>query len=199
MTFRKGMPWEQGVKSPSTIAASHASATTPQMPSNNSGMQPLRDAGRKGTHSRSRPHHLTDHFVRMTAFFHPGLRDVVCSSNGRAASEPREVSVCWQPPGFDANLLLRADVLLLYRAWAGHIDYHAAARRGEIVGDVPCDLARALAGAIRADLESIGKPIGAYGLLIAGQAMCNKLTLITANLSEFVRIKALTWADWGKP
>jgi len=56
-----------------------------------------------------------------------------------------------------------------------------------------------LAGAIRADLESIGKPIGAYDLLIAGQAMRNKLTLITANLSEFARIKALAWADWGKP
>jgi tRNA(fMet)-specific endonuclease VapC len=56
-----------------------------------------------------------------------------------------------------------------------------------------------LAGTIRADLESVGRPIGAYDLLIAGQAMRNKLTLITANLSEFARIKALAWADWGKP
>jgi tRNA(fMet)-specific endonuclease VapC len=54
-----------------------------------------------------------------------------------------------------------------------------------------------IAGAIRADLESIGKPIGAY--LIAGQAIRNKLTLITANLSEFTRIKELAWADWGRP
>jgi len=52
---------------------------------------------------------------------------------------------------------------------------------------------------IRADLESIGKPIGAYDLLIAGQAIRNKLTLITANLSEFARIKELAWADWGRP
>ena len=56
-----------------------------------------------------------------------------------------------------------------------------------------------LAGAIRAELESVGKPIGAYDLLIAGQAMRNKLMLITANASEFARIKALAWADWGKP
>ena len=56
-----------------------------------------------------------------------------------------------------------------------------------------------IAGAIRADLESIGKPIGAYDLLIAGQAIRNKLTLITANLSEFARVKALTWSDWGRP
>jgi tRNA(fMet)-specific endonuclease VapC len=56
-----------------------------------------------------------------------------------------------------------------------------------------------IAGAIRADLETSGKPIGAYDLLIAGQAMRNKLVLITANLSEFARIKGLAWADWGKP
>jgi tRNA(fMet)-specific endonuclease VapC len=56
-----------------------------------------------------------------------------------------------------------------------------------------------IAGAIRADLESKGKPIGAYDLLIAGQAIRNKLTLITANLSEFARIKELIWADWGRP
>lgn len=56
-----------------------------------------------------------------------------------------------------------------------------------------------LAGAIRAELEGAGKPIGAYDLLIAGQAMRNKLMLITANASEFARIKALAWADWGKP
>ncbi len=48
-----------------------------------------------------------------------------------------------------------------------------------------------IVGAIRAGLESIGKPIGAYDLLIAGQAIRNKLTLITANLSEFARIKGL--------
>jgi len=44
-----------------------------------------------------------------------------------------------------------------------------------------------IAGAIRADLEASGKPIGADDLLIAGQAMRNKLTLVTAtyrSLSE---------------
>jgi tRNA(fMet)-specific endonuclease VapC len=56
-----------------------------------------------------------------------------------------------------------------------------------------------IAGAIRADLESIGKPIGAYDSLTAGQAIRNKLTLITANLSEFARVRELNWADWGRP
>ena len=61
------------------------------------------------------------------------------------------------------------------------------------------DVDAELTGAVRADLESVGKPIGAYDLLVAGQAMRNKLTLITANVSEFARIKALAWADWGRP
>jgi len=56
-----------------------------------------------------------------------------------------------------------------------------------------------IAGGIRADLEFIGKPIGAYDLLIAGQAIRNKLTLVTANLAEFARIKTLARADWGRP
>jgi len=56
-----------------------------------------------------------------------------------------------------------------------------------------------IAGEIRADLERTGKPIGAYELLIAGQAIRNKVTLVTANVSEFARVKGLLWDDWGKP
>ena len=53
------------------------------------------------------------------------------------------------------------------------------------------------AGAVRAALEIAGKPIGAYDLLIAGQALCRKLTLVTANAREFGRVKGLVWEDWG--
>jgi tRNA(fMet)-specific endonuclease VapC len=56
-----------------------------------------------------------------------------------------------------------------------------------------------VAGSIRATLESVGKPIGAYDLLMAGQALRHDLTLITANVSEFSRVKGLNWQDWGKP
>jgi tRNA(fMet)-specific endonuclease VapC len=56
-----------------------------------------------------------------------------------------------------------------------------------------------VAGSIRAALESAGKPIGAYDLLIAGQALRHGLTLITANVSEFSRVKGLNWQDWAKP
>jgi tRNA(fMet)-specific endonuclease VapC len=54
------------------------------------------------------------------------------------------------------------------------------------------------AGILRAELEAAGKPIGAYDLLIAGQALRHKFTLVTANVSEFARIKGLNWQDWGK-
>jgi len=52
-------------------------------------------------------------------------------------------------------------------------------------------------GTIRAAMESIGRPIGAYDLLIAGQALRHKVTLVTANIREFRRVKGLEWQDWG--
>ena len=55
-----------------------------------------------------------------------------------------------------------------------------------------------VAGSIRATLESRGKPIGVYDLLLAAQALRSDLTLITANISEFSRVKGLTWQDWAK-
>lgn len=54
------------------------------------------------------------------------------------------------------------------------------------------------AGEIRSSLERTGKPIGTYDLLIAGQALNRKLTLVTANAKEFGRVKGLVWEDWGK-
>jgi tRNA(fMet)-specific endonuclease VapC len=55
------------------------------------------------------------------------------------------------------------------------------------------------AGTIRAVLEPAGRPIGAYDYLIAGQAMARQLTLVTANVSEFSRVKGLSWQDWARP
>jgi tRNA(fMet)-specific endonuclease VapC len=54
------------------------------------------------------------------------------------------------------------------------------------------------AGAARAALESAGKPIGAYDVLMAGQAVRHQLTLVTANVSEFSRVKGLSWQDWAR-
>ena len=53
------------------------------------------------------------------------------------------------------------------------------------------------AGSVRAALEASGKPIGVYDVLLAGQAMYRELTLVTANVSEFSRVKGLLWQDWA--
>jgi tRNA(fMet)-specific endonuclease VapC len=52
------------------------------------------------------------------------------------------------------------------------------------------------AGATRAALEKAGTPIGAYDVLIAGQALRRGLTVVTANTSEFSRVAGLSWEDW---
>jgi len=54
------------------------------------------------------------------------------------------------------------------------------------------------AGEIRAQLELSGRGIGAYDTLIAGQCLNHNFTLVTANVSEFRRVKGLRWEDWTK-
>ena len=54
------------------------------------------------------------------------------------------------------------------------------------------DDARA-AGAVRAELEAVGKPIGAYDVLLAGQARRRGATLVTSNTKEFARVPGLKW------
>jgi tRNA(fMet)-specific endonuclease VapC len=51
-------------------------------------------------------------------------------------------------------------------------------------------------GTIRAHLESEGKRIGAYDLLIAGIALANQQILVTHNTREFGRIPKLQIEDW---
>ncbi|SCB39187.1 type II toxin-antitoxin system VapC family toxin [Rhizobium multihospitium] len=52
------------------------------------------------------------------------------------------------------------------------------------------------AGEIRANLATLGTPIGAYDVLIAGQAMARDLILITRNVREFERVPKLRFEDW---
>lgn len=51
-------------------------------------------------------------------------------------------------------------------------------------------------GEVRATLEKQGTPIGAYDVLIAGQALARDLTLITRNLREFERVAGLSARNW---
>ena len=62
---------------------------------------------------------------------------------------------------------------------------------------VPFDASDARsAGAVRAELERSGCPIGPYDILIAGQARARSLVLVTANVREFTRVAGLECEDW---
>ena len=56
--------------------------------------------------------------------------------------------------------------------------------------------AAAHAAEIRATLERRSLPIGAYDLLIAGQARSRGLVVVTGNLREFTRVEGLRAEDW---
>ena len=47
-----------------------------------------------------------------------------------------------------------------------------------------------------ARLESQGRMIGAYDVLLAGHARSAGLTLVTANVGEFSGVPGLNWEDW---
>ncbi len=49
---------------------------------------------------------------------------------------------------------------------------------------------------IRAVLDRVGQPIGAYDLLIAGHARSRGLVVVTGNLGEFGRVDGLRVEDW---
>ncbi len=51
-------------------------------------------------------------------------------------------------------------------------------------------------GKIRAQLERLGTPIGAYDLQIAAIALAHHLILVTHNTREFSRIEELEIEDW---
>lgn len=52
------------------------------------------------------------------------------------------------------------------------------------------------AASLRAALESRGRPIGAYDVLIAGVALARGLTLVTSNTREFERVSGLRMENW---
>jgi len=76
-----------------------------------------------------------------------------------------------------------------------------AALRALLTMDIealPFELADAEhAGAIRAQLERAGTPIGHYDLLIAAQARRHGAVLVTANRREFARVPGLEVVDWA--
>lgn len=59
--------------------------------------------------------------------------------------------------------------------------------------DVPADK---VYGAIRADLEAAGQPIGGNDLLIGAHARAVGATMVTANVRKFARIRGLAVENW---
>jgi tRNA(fMet)-specific endonuclease VapC len=66
--------------------------------------------------------------------------------------------------------------------------------RFEVLAYEPDDARHA--GEIRALLARQGTPIGAYDVLIAGQARARGLVLVTRNTREFARVPGLSIEDW---
>jgi tRNA(fMet)-specific endonuclease VapC len=63
--------------------------------------------------------------------------------------------------------------------------------------ELPLDRPSAEAAAnVRAELERQGNVIGPYDLLIAGQALAGRLTLVTNNTREFQRVSGLKLQSW---
>ena len=51
-------------------------------------------------------------------------------------------------------------------------------------------------GQIRAELYRIGRPIGPYDMMIAGQARARGLVLVSNNVKEFKRVSGLMLENW---
>ena len=118
---------------------------------------------------------------------------------------PRSGPVCRKALAADAKVLVSS--VVAFELWYGVAKSarpEANARLVETFFAGPVSLLAfepedaKVAGRVRAALEAVGKPIGAYDLLIAGQALRHQLTLITANGREFGRVKGLEWEDWTK-
>ena len=54
----------------------------------------------------------------------------------------------------------------------------------------------ALAARIRAELETVGTPIGPHDTLIAATALRHQATLVTRNVREFSRVPGLQMLNW---
>jgi len=65
------------------------------------------------------------------------------------------------------------------------------------IATLPFDEADAqAAAAIRATLKTLGQPIGAYDVLIAGTGLARGLVVVTSNVGEFKRVSGLQVEDW---
>jgi tRNA(fMet)-specific endonuclease VapC len=119
-----------------------------------------------------------------------------------------------RPPGVRSRLRrvvsrgvsISVSTVVLYELWYGVARSQRRRENAErlrvfLSGNIdvaPFDEEDAIAaGDLRAALETVGTPIGPYDLLIAAQALHGGSTLVTANVSEFARVRGLVWQDWA--
>ena len=54
-------------------------------------------------------------------------------------------------------------------------------------------------GRLRAELETVGRGVGAYDTMVAGQALARDWIVVTADVADFARFKGLQIIDWSDP
>jgi tRNA(fMet)-specific endonuclease VapC len=137
----------------------------------------------------------------LTALFCLDTNIVVGVMTGRAphlVSRLREELRLGTPPAIPAIVLFE----LRYGAVKSAFPDRNLARLQDFLTATPQilpfdDADAAEAGAIRAFLEALGKPIGAYDVLIAAQTRRRGAALVTMNRREFERVPGLMVTDWA--
>jgi tRNA(fMet)-specific endonuclease VapC len=106
-----------------------------------------------------------------------------------------------------ASVSIGISSIVLFELWYGvarsqHRAQNAERLRVFLAGNISIfafeEADAAIAGDLRAELDKAGTPIGPYDLLIAAQALRAGTILVTANVTEFRRVRGLDWQDWTK-
>ncbi len=125
---------------------------------------------------------------------------VVALLRGRPASARRRLA---EAVASDATVAISS--IVLFELWYGVARSDARRVNAErlrvfLAGNIVVmsfdDEDAATAGHVRHVLADVGTPIGPYDVMIAGQALRRGLTLVTAHVSEFGRVRGLAIEDW---
>ena len=112
-----------------------------------------------------------------------------CLTSRLLAASPGEVAIC---------SVVKAELRYGAERSANPFKNHAHLQRFFVsLPSLPFDDSAAdVYGRIRAQLETLGTPIGPNDLMIAATALSGGLILVTHNTSEFCRVPGLLFEDW---